>query len=101
MTELEYLLVCAAEEGVEIAHMATKCLRFGIGNTEPGKDASNETRFWQEVDDLHGVLELLITLRGQGGNTRENIDAKKAKMARMMRLSEEYGTLQRIGKIAG
>lgn len=95
MNQLEYVLCVVAEECDEVGQRCMKALRFGIDETQPGQPLTNEDRIWQEVSDLQGALEMLIELRGGGNITREAVDAKKAKVRRFMRYSEELGCLQR------
>jgi len=103
MTEQEYLLSVVIEECAEVQQRATKALRFGMDETQPGQPHDNATRFWGEVQDLQASLEMLATHRGmtEPASTREGLDAKKARVRHFMRYSESLGTLQRSGKIAG
>lgn len=59
MTREEHLLVIIAEECSEIAKNATKALRFGLDDHEPGQSEANATRMLVELNDLLAVFVLL------------------------------------------
>lgn len=106
MNETEYILTVTVEECTEVAkeclelaQRCTKALRFGLTETQPGEMADNEVRLWKEVEDLQGSLEMLVDLRGKGGTTRAGVDAKKARVRKFMRYSEQLGCLQ-TGNVA-
>lgn len=54
-----YLIQCLAEEAVEIAHSASKCLRFGDDNQWPGYEGTALERLAGEINDFKAVLEML------------------------------------------
>ena len=98
MNRQEYLLVCLGEECDEVALQASKALRFGMGDHEPGKIATNETRILQELSDLMAVVEMLqesgAIRRYDEGEQRGQIIAKKARVEHFMNYSREKGTLE-------
>lgn len=53
------LLECLAEECAEVIQRATKALRFGLEEVQPGQPLTNSERISQEVGDLLAVLERL------------------------------------------
>lgn len=57
LTNEQYLLTKAAEEGAEIAQIALKCQQFGLHEVEPGRTESNAQRLYGELNDLLGVIE--------------------------------------------
>lgn len=59
MTRQDHLLVGIAEECVEAAQRATKALRFGLEEVQPGQDMNNAERFMQEFMDLVAVMKIL------------------------------------------
>jgi hypothetical protein len=59
MTRQDHLLTIIAEECVETAQRATKALRFGIDEVQPGQDLTNSERLMQEAIDLAAALEML------------------------------------------
>ena len=90
----EYLLACLAEEAVEVAQRATKAMRFGCDEVQPGQELSNTQRIRQELSDLIAVAEMLeeagvpvLPLEVDA------IDRKKAKVAAFMEYSRSCGTL--------
>jgi hypothetical protein len=94
MNERELLLQCLAEEGTEIAHAVSKCLRFGMDDEFEGRPP-NHVRLKQEINDL--VATLLI-LREKGILPKRLIDinlvvAKKKKLLSMIEYSRSVGVL--------
>lgn len=59
MTREEHLLSMIAEECAEIAQRASKALRFGLEESEPGQDKNNALRIVLEYIDLQTVIEML------------------------------------------
>jgi hypothetical protein len=97
MTEIEHLLIIAAEECGEVAVRVSKALRFGLGEREPNQPFTNVQRIAGEFSDLIAVLEM-ITERGlpiMEVGDRHAIDAKKVKVATYLDYSESCGTLER------
>ena len=52
------LLTILIEECAEVQQRATKILRFGVGESEPGPNADNQFRLSAEVGDLQCLIEL-------------------------------------------
>lgn len=93
MTRTEHLLTILAEECCEVAHRATKALRFGLDEVQPGQDQGNASRVMGEYADLLAVVEMLCD---EGSlprimDLRSAIDAKKAKVEKFYRYSIECG----------
>jgi len=59
MTEIEYLLICLAEECSEVAKIASKTLRFGLEEKREGYEKNNRERLEEELIDLFTVMEVL------------------------------------------
>lgn len=102
MNAQEHLLTCVAEEGNEVAQIASrisqaahKALRFGLDDGYPDTDRTNRSDLVREVNDLIGALEALqeagVALPGL--YDRAAIDAKKAKIKKWMGYAEGKGTL--------
>lgn len=94
MTKKEYLLVCLMEECAEVAHRASKALRFGLEEKEFTGSSNNQERLEGELDDLMGVLSML---EGEGMVSGQNnlaVVAKIKKVERLMEYSKERGCLQ-------
>lgn len=54
------LLTILIEECAEVQQRATKLLRFGRDEVQPGQDYSNKERLSSEVGDLNTLIELCI-----------------------------------------
>lgn len=100
MTRTEYLLTCMAEECNEVAQRASKALRFGLHEVQPGQELTNAARIIQEWVDLVAVVEFMLAdegilnLKSFAGNFDSMILAKKEKVEKFMAYSKELGTLQ-------
>lgn len=93
MNRQEHLLTILAEECAEVAQRATKALRFGLDEVQPGQDLTNAERIVVELTDLFAVVLMLeeeghLVLDGSGGE-----NAKRAKVEKYLLLSEMLGTL--------
>ena len=55
----KYLLTVLAEEANEIAVRASKAIRFGLSEKQPGQDLSNAARIKGEINDLLAVVDML------------------------------------------
>lgn len=93
MTETEHLLDVAIEECAEIIQRVTKAKRFGLREVQPAQDLSNAQRIAYEVNDLIAVIDMLLPQLDWQDD--EAIEAKKAKVEKYLRYSEECGTLTR------
>lgn len=97
MTEAEYLLTCLAEECCEVAHRASKALRFGLKEIQPGQSYSNEQRLSAEIRDVYAVVELLEergVLRSRSlGEIGLAMQVKKDKIEAFMAYSRDLGVL--------
>lgn len=93
MNKKEYLLVCLAEEGAEIAQAATKCLRFTTENQYPGYTRTNLERLDIEITDLLTILYLLEAELHFEFNKLPSITKMKA-TEEYMQIATKLGTLQ-------
>jgi NTP pyrophosphatase (non-canonical NTP hydrolase) len=83
-----------AEEAVEVAQRATKALRFGTEEVQPGQALSNLQRMRGELCDLLAAFEMVYDEAGhQFGIDLDAIAAKKAKVEKFLAYSRELGTL--------
>lgn len=95
MNKVEYLLTCLSEEAAEIQKDCCKGQRFGIKDVNPASGQTNAEMIIEELNDLMGVVKLLI----EEGVLRENwldnkkILAKTEKVKEYMLYSKEQGTL--------
>lgn len=93
MNRREHLLVILMEECNEVAHRASKALRFGLEEIQPGDEKTNAQRISDELNDLVGVA---VMLRNEG--TIDSVDPtaiafKTAKVEKFLAYSKECGTL--------
>lgn len=109
MNDKEHLLVCAAEEGIEIADeaarvaselskVACKGLRFGLDdrNVLDPTGPTNRERLIDEMNDLMGVADLMVEagILPAYWMDRAKIEAKKAKVRKFMKYAEGAGALE-------
>lgn len=110
MTYTEYLLVCLAEECAEVGQRATKALRFGLREKQPGQSENNARRLLGEIDDVNLIVELLgyagvFLFEGEKEAKRNamflrsdlNALAKRYKVFRYMDHAMEQGTFIQEG----
>lgn len=100
MTREEHLLTILAEECNEVAVRASKALRFGVDEVEPGQPLTNAERINAEVIDLMAALEMLNdanmlpALSPRGMIPYQHLTAaKKAKVEKFLIYSGTLGTL--------
>lgn len=91
----EYLLTCLSEEAAELIQVVGKAQRFGLDDNY--FDESPREALERELNDLLGVIELMnenddvdIT----GWISRDSIEAKKKKVKKFMKYSENKGLLK-------
>lgn len=94
MTKREHLLTILIEECNETAHRATKALRFGLEEIEPGQLRTNAERIVYEFNDIVAMMELLHA-EGCLSNVFDGVSAglKKIKVEKYLMYSKECGTL--------
>lgn len=101
MNEVEHLLCVTQEECNEIieaacrlAQRASKALRFGLEEVQPGQEATNAQRVVIEFYDLTATIEVLIE---QGKlprmNLHELLAVKRRKIEQFLAYSRQRGTL--------
>lgn len=90
----EHLLAILAEECSEVAHRASKALRFGLREVQKGQKLTNAERIVYEFSDLYAVMRILNQqgLLPQVTN-HEMIDEKVRKVYEFLEYSRECGTL--------
>lgn len=95
MNPIDYLLTQLASECSEVAHRVSKMLQFGLTETQPGQDLNNTTRLIDEMNDLVGVAQMLVTA-GVLPADWMNRDAQARKVLRVIKYSkyaEQQGRL--------
>ena len=95
MTRQQHLLICLAEECAEVAQRASKALRFGLQEIQPGQHLTNAERLADEAIDLQAVLKMLTDGKhlDLGVDARRRTDLKIAKVCEFLRYSKSQGTL--------
>lgn len=90
----ENLLTILIEECNETAQRATKALRFGLTEVQPGQEKTNAERLVYEFNDIVAVMELLHQREDVPGTIdREMITLKKDKVIKYTYLSCKEGTI--------
>lgn len=101
MTRQDHLLTIIAEECVETAQRATKALRFGLEEVQPGQDMNNAKRIVQEFSDLTAVMMMLAEINPAFGREwsdsikhTEYIRDKRKKVKHFLEYSAQQGRLE-------
>lgn len=97
LTKEQYLLICLAEECAEVAQRASKALRFGLDEVQPGQEWSNRQRLEREVIDLFAITHAMsnvdmLQISEEDGDAM--LDAKLDKLAQYMAYSVEQGVVE-------
>jgi hypothetical protein len=97
VTRTEHLLVILMEECAEVAHRASKALRFGLAEVQPGQPLRNAKRIEHEFIDLVAAWDMLqashpFDLCGTG-EFRVRVETKKAKVEEFLAFSAGLGTV--------
>lgn len=102
MNRIEHLLTILSEECVETAQRASKAMRFGLDEIQPGQPLTNEERMWFEFADLTAAVEMVMEERGSSlpESFWEHVAAKKAKVEKFLLYSAQCGTLTEPGTAA-
>lgn len=85
------LLLHLAEECNEVAQRVSKILRFGIDEVQDGHTDDNRRRLEMEIADWLAVHEMLLDMGIVSVPTWDEIDAKKEKVRKYRKLSEDRG----------
>lgn len=93
MTTTEHLLTILGEECAEVHQRASKALRFGLDEIQPGQTLTNAERVMQEFDDLYAVVLMLQNRALLPGRTARNVQEKQDKVNKFICYSAECGTL--------
>lgn len=96
MKRIEHLLTILSEECNETGQRASKALRFGIQEIQPGghQTLTNAERIRGEFAHVLGVYEMLTTEGGLTFPTALEIEAKKIRIEKYLHRSRECGTLE-------
>lgn len=93
MNRTEHLLTILAEECVEVAQRASKALRFGLDEAQPGQPYTNAERIMIEFDDLLAAQSMLQDEGLLPTSDPHRIAGKVAQVEQMLLRSQECGTL--------
>ena len=89
MNEIEHLLTVFGEECAEAAQRASKAIRFGLTEIQPGQPDDNRRRLEREFSEVVAVADLLgLKVRD------EDKAAKIEKLKKFMAYSAKLGTLE-------
>jgi hypothetical protein len=94
VTRTEHLLVILMEECAEVQQRASKALRFGLSEVQPGQTKTNAERLAGELADLQAAEIMLFRDGLVGAMSGERISAKREQVERFLRYSAECGTLE-------
>lgn len=98
MTTQEHLLTLVMEECAETAQRASKAIRFGLTEVQPGQPHDNIMRMMIEYTDLVAVFEVMMEEGMLTSALQEDLErhheAKKVKIREQMELSRKMGTLE-------
>ncbi|HEV7658814.1 MAG TPA: hypothetical protein VGO55_03105 [Allosphingosinicella sp.] len=95
MNRAEHLLTCLGEECSEVSIRASKALRFGLSEVQPGQKMTNAQRITAELKDVWAAAIICA----QAGlipfpqPSISEIEAKRAKIEKFMAISREQGVL--------
>ena len=94
MTRQQLLLTQLAEECMEVAQRASKAIRFGIDEIQPGQELTNVERLRLEFSDLMAICDMLFYEGINLSVEQSLIDAKQAKVEKFLEYSRSLGVLE-------
>lgn len=103
MTRTEHLLTILAEECAEVAQRASKAIRFGLAEVQPGQDKTNARRLMDEVNDFLATYQMIAgpvvspttpLFQGDPNEWMAAIKAKQDKIESFLNYSAKCGTLE-------
>jgi len=93
MTREDQLLIVMSEECNEVGQRISKALRFGLKEKQKGQDEDNAQRIIYEFSDLIAVYEMLRDEGSLPSVTTYNLNVKKERVEKYLKLSEAQGRL--------
>lgn len=90
----DHMLVHLMEECAEVQQLVGKILRFGIDEKSSRTGLINRDRLQEEIADIYGVVTVLIEKGLFSQPSKEQIEAKKAKMLKYQEYSINVGKLK-------
>lgn len=96
MNAEQYLLNGVAEECAEIAHIASKSIRFGLDSSHPAPGSPQNLELLnKEINDLYAIVEMLQSMGVQiGFRDPAHVMNKKARVRFYSQESIQSGRLQ-------
>lgn len=94
MRRHEHLLWSLAEECAEVAQRASKASRFGLKEIEPGQKLNNAKRITEEVNDLIGIISILVYEKLIPPPSQKKVDKKILKIGKYLSYAKTCGTLE-------
>lgn len=89
----QYILTLIQEECAELSQRASKALRFGLYEVQPGQELDNWERMREEYVDLFTSLYMLDWLIVDVSIEDDDVKAKMDKIKKYMQLSVDRGVL--------
>lgn len=89
MNREQMLLNILSEECAEVAQRASKAIRFGMEEKQPGQHSTNRDRLEMELGDLMGMVDMLGLIPDHATRT-----LKPKKVERYLNLSIKQGCME-------
>jgi hypothetical protein len=89
----QYLLTLIQEECAEVSQRASKAIRFGLYEIQPGQELNNWERLRQEFVDLWTVMTLLDRDLVNFDFDNDDVTAKINKIKKYSQISKDRGIL--------
>jgi hypothetical protein len=87
------VLTILIEEAAEVQQRATKMLRFGVKEMQPGQSLSNRARLSDEVGDLMAIIDM-----AKGIGLIDTFRINKARAEKFIKLDKYMQTNPETGK---
>lgn len=94
LEQVDHLLANLAFACDAVAQRAYDACRFGMDEVQAGQALKNEALLWQAMNEVSAFSEMLVCVRGQGGLSREAIDASKAESEAYLSYPSERGNAE-------
>jgi NTP pyrophosphatase (non-canonical NTP hydrolase) len=94
MNREQYLLTKLMEECAEVTQVCSKALVFGLDDYYKTEYPSNRIKIQKELEDLMGVMFMLVKDKTIAPLEQDGIDAKEAKVEKYMQYSRDRGILE-------
>jgi hypothetical protein len=95
LTKDQYLLTLVMEECDEVSQRASKAIRFGLDERQPGNPYSNAERLVGEIIDLYESVDELL----EGGYIKLPADLEVHRAARREKIQRYLKRAQAEGRV--